>query len=147
VILTQKMNATDSSATMAYFSSWVYLVAAFIASPMTAVVGEIPNAHPSIAFLFHTWTIPTTLDLFIMSGLGIIWAVWMYFVTRAYSVAQASVIAPFEYASLPISIMWGFLFWREIPAVATIAGAFLTLLSGMYILLQEQKKKAPPDHC
>jgi S-adenosylmethionine uptake transporter len=71
----------------------------------------------------------------------------MYFVTRAYSVAQASVIAPFEYASLPISIMWGFLFWREIPAVATIAGAFLTLLSGMYILLQEQKKKAPPDHC
>jgi len=141
VILTRKMKATDSSATMAYFSSWVYLVAAFITSPLAAAVGEIPNAHPSIAFLFHAWTMPTVLDLFIMSGLGLVWAGWMYFMTRAYSVAQASVIAPFEYFSLPISITWGFLFWREIPAVTTIAGAVLTLLSGMYILVQEQKQK------
>ena len=141
VILTRKMNAADSSATMAYFSSWVYLIAAFITAPLAAMVGEIPNAHPSIAFLFHSWTIPTLLDLFIMSGLGVVWAIWMYFVTRAYSVAKASVIAPFEYASLPIGIMWGFLFWREVPAGATIAGAVLTLLSGLYILVQEQRQK------
>lgn len=145
VIVTRKLNADNSSATMAYYSSWVYLVAAFIVSPLAASVGEIPNAHPSIAFLFHAWTMPTALDLFIMSGLGLVWAGWMYFVTRAYSVAQASVIAPFEYASLPISIMWGFLFWHEIPAVTTIAGAVLTLLSGLYILVQEQKQKKSPQ--
>ena len=120
VIFTRKMNATDSSATMAYFSSWVYLVAAFIFSPLAAAVGEIPNAHPSVAFLFHTWTMPTLLDLFIMSGLGLVWALWAYFMTRAYSTTQASVIAPFEYASLPISIMWGFLFWREVPTVMNV---------------------------
>ena len=141
VIFTRKMNTTDSSATMAYYSSWVYLIAAFITSPLAAAVGEIPNAHPSIAFLFHAWTMPTVLDLSIMSGLGLVWAAWMYFMTRAYSVAQASVIAPFEYASLPISIMWGFLIWNEIPAGLTIAGAVLTLLSGLYILVQEQKRK------
>ncbi len=141
VILTRKMNATNSSATMAYFSSWVYLIAAFIFSPLAAAVGEIPNAHPSIAFLFHAWTMPTLLDLFIMSGLGLVWAGWMYFMTRAYSAAQASVIAPFEYISLPINIMWGFLIWHEIPAGTTITGAVLTLVSGLYILIQEQKQK------
>ena len=141
VILTRKMNATDSSATMAYFSSWVYLIAAFIFSPLAAAVGEIPNAHPSVAFLFHAWTMPTPLDLFIMSGLGLVWALWAYFMTRAYSTAQASVIAPFEYASLPISIMWGFLFWREVPTLLTLAGAALTLASGMYLLVQDQKQK------
>ena len=145
VILTRKMNATDSSATMAYFSSWVYLIAAFIFSPLAAIVGEIPNAHPSVAFLFHAWTMPTLLDLFIMLGLGIIWAIWMYFVTRAYSIAQASIIAPFEYASLPINVTWGFLFWHEVPAGMTIAGAALTLLSGLYILVQEQKQKKTPN--
>ena len=139
VIFTRKMKATDSSATMAYFSSWVYLIAAFIFSPLAATVGEIPNAHPSIAFLFHAWTMPTLLDLFIMSGLGLVWAGWMYFITRAYSTAQASVIAPFEYASLPINVMWGFLIWHEIPASTTIAGAALTLLSGLYIFYHEQK--------
>ena len=141
VILTRKMNTTDSSATMAYYSSWVYLIAAFITSPLAAAVGEILNAHPSIAFLFHAWTMPTVLDLSIMSGLGLVWAAWMYFMTRAYSVAQASVIAPFEYASLPISILWGFLFWREVPTLMTLAGAALTLASGMYLLVQDQKKK------
>jgi S-adenosylmethionine uptake transporter len=144
VILTRKMKATDSSATMAYFSSWVYLIAAFIFSPLAAAVGEIPNAHPSIAFLFHAWTMPTPLDLFIMSGLGLIWASWAYFATRAYSTAQASVIAPFEYASLPINMMWGFLIWHEIPAGMTIAGAALTLLSGLYIFYHEQKPAQNP---
>ena len=141
VILTRKMKATDSSATMAYFSSLVYLIAAFIFSPLAAAVGEIPNAHPSVAFLFHAWTMPTLLDLSIMSGLGLVWALWAYFVTRAYSTAQASVIAPFEYVSLPINVMWGFLIWHEIPVGMTIAGAALTLASGMYLLIQDQKKK------
>ncbi len=145
VILTRKINTTDSSATMAYFSSWVYLIAAFITSPLAAAVGEIPNAHPSIAFLFHAWTVPTPLDLFIMSGLGLVWAGWMYFMTRAYSTAQASVIAPFEYASLPISIMWGFALWHEIPTWMTLAGAALTLLSGLYIFHYEQKQKKVPN--
>jgi S-adenosylmethionine uptake transporter len=80
-----------------------------------------------------------------MSGLGLVWAGWAYFMTRAYSIAQASVIAPFEYASLPISVMWGFLIWREIPAGTTIAGAVLTLLSGLYILVHEQKQKKSPS--
>jgi drug/metabolite transporter (DMT)-like permease len=146
VIFTRKMNATDSSATMAYFSSLVYLIAAFIFSPLAAAVGEIPNAHPSVAFLFHPWTMPTPLDLFIMSGLGLVWALWAYFMTRAYSTAQASVIAPFEYASLPISIMWGFLLWHEVPTLMTLAGAALTLASGMYLLVRDQKKKPEKQH-
>lgn len=63
----------------------------------------------------------------------------MYFVTRAYSAAQASVIAPFEYASLPINMMWGLLIWRELPTLMTLAGALLTLLSGLYILYRTQR--------
>jgi drug/metabolite transporter (DMT)-like permease len=141
VIFTRKLNATDSSATMAYYSVWVYLVSAFVFSPLAAAVGEIPNAHPSIAFLFHAWTIPSLLDLFIMSGLGLIWAAWAYFATRAYSTAQASVIAPFEYLSLPINVMWGFAIWREIPTALTWAGAALTLLSGMFILYLDRRAR------
>ena len=36
-----------------------------------------------------------------MLGLCLVWAGGMYFVARAYGLAQASVVAPFEYASLP----------------------------------------------
>lgn len=54
---------------------------------------------------------PTFPDFLIMSGLGLIWAAWIYLLSRVYSLAQASVVAPFEYVSLPINIMWGFLIW------------------------------------
>lgn len=138
VMITRKLQGTDSSATMAYYSSLVYLVAGFILAPLVMGIGEIPHAHPSIAFLFRTWTIPTRLDLVIMAGLGLVWAAGMYFVARAYSLAPASVVAPFEYAPLLFNVMWGFLLWREIPKLSTLVGAFLTLSSGLYILYREQ---------
>jgi drug/metabolite transporter (DMT)-like permease len=138
VILTRKLQTTDSSATMAYYSSVVYLAAAFILSPLAIFVGEMPAAHPSIAFLFRAWTLPTLLDWVIMSGLGLVWAGGMYFIARAYSAAPASLVAPFEYISLPINIMWGYLLWQEFPTVLTLAGALLTVLSGIYILNRER---------
>ncbi|HEX2997679.1 MAG TPA: DMT family transporter [Anaerolineales bacterium] len=144
-IFTRRLRGTDSSATMAYFSTWVYLGATLVVSPLAAAVGETPGAHPSTAFLFHAWTLPALLDLTIMFGLGFVWAAWMYFMTRAYSVAQASVVAPFEYASLPINIMWGFIIWHELPTVMTVAGAVLTLLSGMYILYQDRQERSIVD--
>jgi len=138
VILTRKLQTTDSSATMSYYSSVVYLVAAIVLSPLAIFVGEIPYAHPSIAFLLRAWTIPTMLDWGIMSGLGLVWAGGMYFIARAYSASQASVIAPFEYVSLPINVMWGLLIWHEIPTWMTWAGAFLTIGSGLYVLYRDR---------
>jgi drug/metabolite transporter (DMT)-like permease len=142
VMLTRKLQTTDSSATMAYYSTFVYLLAAFMIAPLTLLVGELPNAHPSVAFLFRTWAMPTLLDLSIMAGLGLVWAVGMYIMARAYSLALASIAAPFEYAALPISVMWGFVLWREAPTLATWIGAFLTLASGAYILYRDQKERS-----
>ena len=139
VIVTRKLQTNDSSATMSYYSSQVYLAAAFLLAPLPVLVGELPNAHPSVAFVLRAWSMPTLVDFLIMSGLGLIWAAWMYLMSRAYSLAQASVVAPFEYVSLPINIMWGLLIWHEIPTWLTLAGAFLTLASGLYVLYREKK--------
>jgi S-adenosylmethionine uptake transporter len=140
-ILTRRLQTTDSSATMAYYSSLFYLVAAFILAPAAIAVGPTPDAPASIAFLFHAWALPTPLDLIIMSGLGLVWAGGMYFMARAYSLALASVVAPFEYITLPINTMWGFIIWHQLPTLTTWAGAGLTLVSGLYTLYQDQKER------
>lgn len=139
VILTRKLQTTDSSATMAYYSSQVYLVAAVILTPLALFIGQTPDTHPSIAFLLRAWNPPLPGDLLIMFGLGFAWAGAMYFIARAYSAAPASIVAPFEYVSLPINLMWGFLFWHEIPVLATWIGALLTMASGLYILYRERQ--------
>lgn len=139
VMVTRKLHTTDSSATMSYYSTLVYLAGAAILAPLVLLVGDMPDAHPSIAFLFRPWAMPTPLDFAIMAGLGLVWAAWMYFLARAYSLAQASVAAPFEYLTLPIDIMWGFLIWGEVPTWLTWAGAALTIFSGLYVLYRERK--------
>jgi len=142
VMLTRRLQTTDSSVTMAYYSSLFYLMAAFILAPLAIAVGPIPNAPPSIAFFFHAWSIPTLPDLIIMFGLGLVWTGGMYFTARAYSLALASVVAPFEYVVLPINTMWGFVLWHQFPTVATWIGACLTLFSGLYSLYQGQKERS-----
>jgi S-adenosylmethionine uptake transporter len=142
VMLTRQLRTTDSSATMAFYSSLVYLIVACVAAPISILVGEIPNVHPSIAFLLKAWSTPNILDFAIMCGLGLVWAGGMYFMARAYSLAQASVIAPFEYVTLPINVFWGFAIWHEFPTLLTWVGAFLTLLSGFYILNLGQQKSS-----
>ncbi len=138
VMITRQLRTTDSSATMAYFSTLIYLIVAVLLAPLAIIVGEIPNAHPSIAFLFRAWAMPTPLDGAILMGMGVIWAAGMYLIARAYSLAQASVAAPFEYVGLLWNVIWGFTIWREIPTGNMWAGAFLTIGSGLYILYRER---------
>jgi len=142
VMVTRRLQTTDSSATMSYFSTLVYLVIAFVLAPLVMAIGPIPNAHPSIAFLFRAWSLPSMLDLLIMCGLALVWVGGMYFSARAYSLALASVVAPFEYMTLPISIFWGFLLWRQFPTWVTLAGAGLTLASSLYTLFRGQMERS-----
>lgn len=141
VMITRQLRTTDSGATMAYYSSLIYLVAAFVLAPLPLIVGDVSNAQAGIAFLFRPWTIPALFDLIIMSGLGLVWAGGMYCIARAYSLALASVAAPFEYIALPISAMWGYALWQEIPTVGTWVGASLTIFSGLYILYRERQNR------
>ncbi len=119
VMLTRKLQSTDSSATMAYYSSLVYLVATAVLTPIVLAIGETPNAHPSFVFLMHAWVMPSLNDWLIMSGLGFIWAGGMYLNARAYSEAPASVVAPFEYSTLPINVLWGIILWQQYPTLNT----------------------------
>ncbi len=141
VMSTRKLQTTESSGTMAFYSSLVYLLAAGVIVPITLAVGELPEANPSVAFLFVHWSLPTWRDGIIMGGLGIVWAVWTFFMAKAYSYAKASVLASFEYLALPINTLWGFLFWREIPTLSTLGGAGLILASGMFIMYLDRINK------
>lgn len=145
VMLTRKLQDTESSATMAYFSSLVYLLLAIVLLPLPKLVGDVNQAHPSIAFLLRAWSMPTAVDLLVMAGLGLVWAGGMFFMAKAYSVGEASAVAPFEYASLLISTLWGLLLFAEVPTWTTILGAVITLASGLYVLLRERKKQSVPE--
>ncbi len=137
VLVTRRLQSTDSGATMTFYSSLVYLIASMALAPLAILVGEQPGAQASLAFLFRAWIVPTPLDAVVIAGLGLVWAAGMYFIARAYSQAQASAVAPFEYAALLINVLWGLALWGEVPTWMTVLGAGLTVLSGLYLLFEK----------
>jgi drug/metabolite transporter (DMT)-like permease len=68
-------------------------------------------------------------------------------ISRAYQVADASAVAPFEYTYLPLATILGYLVWNEVPSWNTIVGMGLIVVSGVYIgyreLISSLRDKTP----
>ena len=56
----------------------------------------------------------------------------------AYRNAEASLVAPFEYVAIPVSVLWGIFIWNEWPDALSL-GMFLILLGGIYAVYRERK--------
>jgi drug/metabolite transporter (DMT)-like permease len=57
----------------------------------------------------------------------------------AYRNAEASLVAPFEYVAIPVSVLWGIFIWNEWPDALSWLGMCLILLGGVYAVYRERK--------
>jgi drug/metabolite transporter (DMT)-like permease len=83
------------------------------------------------------WQWPTLEMLAWLAALGIVGAVSHLFMTRAYVVAEASQIAPFDFTQLIVVAFIGYLIFGEIPDEWTIAGSVLIAAAAIYIAQRE----------
>ncbi len=139
VILNRRLSTSESSLNLAIYATLAYLLA-------TAAVGVIwgrgipvESTHPSIQFLARAWVLPTAGDFWLMAGTGLIAAIGFYALAQAYSIAEATTVAPFEYVMLLMGVIWGFVFWHEVPDFFAFLGMILVVSSGL-ILLPRRKR-------
>ncbi len=132
-ILTRRLGKTETGVSLAFYPTTMYI-------PFSAILGLslnhtaiIRGFHPSLAFLLREWQFPLQEDLFLFVLLGLIAASGFYFLSQAYRLAQPSTIAPFEYIYLPLGVVWGFVFWKDILELQSVIGMGLILGSGLYI--------------
>jgi drug/metabolite transporter (DMT)-like permease len=139
-LLTRRLGTTEGGAVMALTATAFYLVAG--AATALALAGAPPSedAHRSVRFLLNPWVWPDLLDLSLLSLCGVISATGFFFLSQGYRLAEANRAAPFEYASLPWSILWGYLFFGNFPDAATLSGAAVIMGAGFYTLHYERRK-------
>lgn len=95
------------------------------------------TAHPSLSYLTAGWVTPSVIDLVWLVGTGFGAAAATLLYTLAYRIAAPSFVAPFEYSGLLWASTWGFLFWGDIPASTTLAGAALIVAAGLWMIWRE----------
>lgn len=83
------------------------------------------------------WQWPSLEMLAWLGALGVVGAVSHLFMTRAYVVAEASQVAPFDFTQLIVVAVIGYLAFGEIPDGWTIAGSILIAGSAIYIAQRE----------
>ncbi len=59
--------------------------------------------------------------------------------TESYRFAEASVVAPFEYTSMILGILIGFLVFSDAPTIHMLVGGTIVVGAGLFIILRERR--------
>ncbi|MFC3206149.1 DMT family transporter [Aquamicrobium soli] len=94
-----------------------------------------------------TWQTPTAFDVGAMALLGIVSCVAHLLITRALKLAPASTLAPLHYTLLLWAIVFGLIFFGDVPGPRILIGAGVVVLAGLFIFhRQNTVATVPPEN-
>ena len=140
-LLARRLGATDGAGAMALSATLFYLAASGVMGAALSGIGTATDSHDSLRFLLNPWLWPSVRDFVLMAACGLVSALGFFFLAQGYRLAQANVAAPFEYVALPWAVLWGYLFFGNLPDIATGAGATIIVTSGLYVLYRERRRR------
>ena len=85
------------------------------------------------------WVIPTPWETTLLVGCGLLGGLGQILLTSSYREADASLVAPFDYASMLFSILIGYFVFAEVPTAPMLIGAAIIMVAGILIILRERK--------
>ncbi|MCB2136249.1 MAG: DMT family transporter [Rhodobacteraceae bacterium] len=92
----------------------------------------------SLVTLPFGWVWPDPMTAATLISAGLLGGLGQIFLTSSYRHADASVIAPFEYASMLLALIVGYTVFGEEPTLVMLAGASLVVGAGILIILRER---------
>ena len=93
----------------------------------------------SLTTLYWGWAIPTPTQAALLIGSGLLGGVGQILLTSSYRFADASLVAPFEYASMIFALVIGYVAFDEIPTMTTVWGALIIIAAGVLIIWRERQ--------
>lgn len=78
-------------------------------------------------------------DLYLFLGVAIFGTAGMVFITQAFRMAPAVLIAPLDYTALIWATLFGWLFWSETPDLLSFIGAFIIILCGIISIVTSHR--------
>jgi S-adenosylmethionine uptake transporter len=108
-----------------------------ISGMMSSLIPAFIIAGPALVIA----TPPRLDDWPVFLLLGILAAVFMYLIARAYSSAEAQKLAPIHYLELVWASGFGYLIFQEEPRPEIYAGAVLIVAACLYVAYDERRTK------
>jgi drug/metabolite transporter (DMT)-like permease len=86
--------------------------------------------------------LPSVQQLALLAGIAVSGTIGLACSAQAYRLADATIIAPFDFLRLPIAGLIGFSFFGEVPQWWLLAGASIMIVS-LYFVMVTGSPKVP----
>lgn len=155
IVLSPRLSVLEGTAThREAFGAMLVLGGAVFAALAQVFVRKLVQTEktPAIVFYFSLtatvlslvtlpfgWVIPTGQEVMLLVGAGLLGGVGQVLLTSAYREADASLVAPFDYASMLFALLIGYFVFAEVPTWTMIGGAALIILAGILIIWRERQ--------
>jgi len=96
------------------------------------MLGVISTLLLPLIWIPVSWSIVGIILLLSLFAIG-----GHYAATTAFSKAQVSAVAPFEYTALIWAALLGYLVWLDMPSLQVWIGAMIIVVSGLYVIYRE----------
>ena len=90
---------------------------------------------------YQNWIMPSFIDLFLLSMVGILGGLANLWLTQSYKFSEVSLVSPLKYLALVFAIIFGYFIWDEIPNIKTLVGSLLVIASSFIIFKREMTLK------
>ena len=93
----------------------------------------------SLLTLPFGWQVPSWDIMLLLIGSGLIGGVAQILVTSSYRFAAASMLAPYDYASMLFAIIIGYVWFAELPTLVMLSGATLVIAGNALVIWRESR--------
>ena len=97
------------------------------------IVGALIGSGAMLAYGAGSWQPIPPRDLAALCLLGVVAMLAHILVNRSFKHAEAAVVMPYQYSLLIWAILFGALFFADMPRPAMLLGAGLIVASGLFI--------------
>ena len=155
IVLSPRMGAVGSGLdTRAQLGAALTLMGAVFSALAQIFVRKLVQEEPAatVVFWFSVtssllalltlplgWVLPSPGTALLLVATGLLGGVGQILLTSAYRYADASLVAPFEYASMLFALAIGYVWFAEVPTAVMLAGAALVILAGVLIIWREHQ--------
>ena len=130
------------------------LISAFGFGTFQMATRRLASTEPTFVTLFYTsvgcavmssilvvffWTPLDWSQAAGLLGLGAMGAGAHFFFIRSFEEAEASLLAPFNYAKLIWVVALGYVLFGEVPTPHVLLGSVVIIASGLYVLMRERR--------
>jgi len=138
-------------------AAWVALLAAATSAVAHLLVKRLGNTDDAGVIVFnftlimalvsgllsyHSFQKPSLQQWGMIAGISLFASSGQYLLTAAYRYDKAPAIAASSYASVVLSVIYGYFFWGEVPDPATWLGGLCIVSGGIWLVYSRIRNKS-----